>query len=51
VEIGTEVAKIPEKEYINEIFVAVKGTAALLNQLEPECRNHLVKRLGEVLAV
>jgi hypothetical protein len=26
VEIGTEAAKFPEKEYINGIFVAVQGT-------------------------
>ncbi len=25
VEIGTEAAQFPEKEYINEIFVAVQG--------------------------
>ncbi len=27
VEIGTEAAQFPEKEYINEILVAVQGTS------------------------
>jgi hypothetical protein len=51
VEIGSEVAQFPEKEYINEIIVAVRVLHPLFNPLEPECHNHLVKGLGEVLAV
>jgi hypothetical protein len=34
VEIGTEAAQIPEKEYINRIFVAVWKTRGLLQYLQ-----------------
>ncbi len=30
VEIGTEAAQFPEKEYINGIFVAMRGTSPVL---------------------
>ncbi len=34
VEIGTEAAQFPEKEYINGIFLAVRGSRGRLGELE-----------------
>ncbi len=53
VEIGTVAAQFPEKEYINEILVAVRVLHLILISLSLNVvnRNHLVKRLGGVLAV
>jgi hypothetical protein len=34
VEIGTEAAQFPEKEYINGIFVAVYGIPCILTTLD-----------------
>jgi hypothetical protein len=35
VEIGTEAAQLPEKKYINGIFVAVNGSKAIIQFSDP----------------
>ncbi len=39
VEIGTEAAQFPEKEYINGIFVVVRVTKSNTEEAFPHCMN------------